>query len=327
MPPQTHILAEIRAQQIIPSIGSLRKGSSGCIGVVGGSEEYTGAPYYAATSALKCGADLAHVFCERSAAGPIKSYSPDLIVHPSLHHSTSANPPTAISIASSIASASFHRLDSLVVGPGLSRDPLLLASAKEAIKLAKSASIPLVLDADAVSIVAADPEVVMGYERTVITPNHVEFQRLCNALNVDHTDEFAAQRLSAALGNVLIIQKGPVDIISNASEVLRCNTPGAPRRCGGQGDVLAGTLATWIAWTNLRQEDRQQPRPPFSSKRVMLAAHAACSLTRDAARAAFEKHKRAMAVSDLIKEIGPVFWEVYDREELENNNAVVTSQL
>ena len=43
---------------------------------------YTGAPYFAAISALKAGADLVHVFCEREAGQVIKSYSPELIVHP-----------------------------------------------------------------------------------------------------------------------------------------------------------------------------------------------------------------------------------------------------
>lgn len=52
------------------------------MGVIGGSYEYTGAPFYTAMSALKMGADLAHVFCSKEAAGPIKTYSPELIVHP-----------------------------------------------------------------------------------------------------------------------------------------------------------------------------------------------------------------------------------------------------
>ena len=45
---------------------------------------YTGAPYFSAITALKTGADLVHVFCEREAGQVIKSYSPELIVHPVL---------------------------------------------------------------------------------------------------------------------------------------------------------------------------------------------------------------------------------------------------
>lgn len=52
------------------------KGQHGRIGIVGGSEQYTGAPYYAGASALRTGADLATVFCAEAAAIPIKSYSP-----------------------------------------------------------------------------------------------------------------------------------------------------------------------------------------------------------------------------------------------------------
>ena len=44
----------------------------------------TGAPYFAAISGLKTGADLVHVFCEQQAGQVIKSYSPELIVHPVL---------------------------------------------------------------------------------------------------------------------------------------------------------------------------------------------------------------------------------------------------
>jgi ATP-dependent NAD(P)H-hydrate dehydratase len=60
-----------------------QKGNNGCIGVIGGSIEYTGAPFYSAISSLKSGCDLAHVFCHKDASIPIKSYSPELIVHPS----------------------------------------------------------------------------------------------------------------------------------------------------------------------------------------------------------------------------------------------------
>ena len=44
----------------------------------------SGAPYFAAISALKTGADLVHVMCEQDAGQVIKAYSPELIVHPIL---------------------------------------------------------------------------------------------------------------------------------------------------------------------------------------------------------------------------------------------------
>ena len=67
---------------VIPLSATSYKGSSGRIGVLGGSARYTGAPYYAAMASLKVGADLAFVFCAQEASVPIKCYSPELMVAP-----------------------------------------------------------------------------------------------------------------------------------------------------------------------------------------------------------------------------------------------------
>lgn len=70
---------------VVPKlVNNKHKGQYGRIGVIGGSLEYTGAPYFAAISSIRVGADLAHVFCHSNASAIIKSYSPDLIVHPVL---------------------------------------------------------------------------------------------------------------------------------------------------------------------------------------------------------------------------------------------------
>ncbi|KAI3355821.1 hypothetical protein L3Q82_004384 [Scortum barcoo] len=72
-------------KSIVPPLTSKKhKGQDGRIGIIGGCQDYTGAPYFAAISALKVGADLSHVFCAKDAATVIKSYSPELIVHPVL---------------------------------------------------------------------------------------------------------------------------------------------------------------------------------------------------------------------------------------------------
>jgi ATP-dependent NAD(P)H-hydrate dehydratase len=68
------------ATTIIPPLTTLlHKGSLGRIAVIGGSKDYTGAPFYAAQSALKFGADLSFVVTAEEAAIPIKCYSPELM--------------------------------------------------------------------------------------------------------------------------------------------------------------------------------------------------------------------------------------------------------
>ena len=52
--------------------------------MIGGSFEYTGAPYYSALASLRGGGDIAKIICSIDAGIPIKSYSPELIVHPLL---------------------------------------------------------------------------------------------------------------------------------------------------------------------------------------------------------------------------------------------------
>ena len=73
---------------VLPLICQGHKGCSGRVAIVGGSEMYTGAPYYASMAALKVGSDLATVFCASEASIPIKCYSPELMVLPAYEAST-----------------------------------------------------------------------------------------------------------------------------------------------------------------------------------------------------------------------------------------------
>lgn len=68
--------------QRIQLAGSSHKGQHGKVSVLGGNREFTGAPFYSAMSAMQVGADYGNVFCSPGASTVIKSYAPELIVHP-----------------------------------------------------------------------------------------------------------------------------------------------------------------------------------------------------------------------------------------------------
>lgn len=140
---------------------------------------YTGAPFFAAISALRMGADLSHVICAPSAANAIKSYAPDLIVHPILHHPSSESPPPE-KVKSELSSV-LSRLHVLVIGPGLGREDYMISHAKTALNLAKENGMYVVLDGDALWILGQDLGILRGYRRAVITPNVMEFKRLSEA--------------------------------------------------------------------------------------------------------------------------------------------------
>ncbi|KAK3099405.1 hypothetical protein FSP39_003890 [Pinctada imbricata] len=218
-------------KSIIPELTTdLHKGMMGRVVVVGGCKEYTGAPYYAAISSLKLGADLSHVFCTEASAPVIKSYSPELIVHPILDHSD----------VETEADQWLARMHAVVVGPGLGRDKTILEHAK-----------------DGLHLVTEFPDVVRGYKKAILTPNVVEFSRLYNKLFNEQPDRsepiVCLTKVCRELGNVTIVQKGEVDIISDGENVLVCSNEGSPRRCGGQGDLLSGTMGTFTHWAHTAQ--------------------------------------------------------------------------
>ena len=70
------------------------------------------------------------------------------------------------------------RLHSLVIGPGLGRDPAIMASVKAVIAEARKMNKVMVIDADGLHLVTLDPSTVDGYREAILTPNEVEFGRL-----------------------------------------------------------------------------------------------------------------------------------------------------
>ncbi|XP_038863055.1 ATP-dependent (S)-NAD(P)H-hydrate dehydratase-like isoform X1 [Salvelinus namaycush] len=289
-------------KNIVPPLTSKKhKGQDGRIGIIGGCQEYTGAPYFAAISALKVGADLSHVFCTKTAATVIKSYSPELIVHPVL------DSPDAVEEIEKW----LPRLHCLVVGPGLGRDEMLLKNAKEVIEKSKARDIPIVIDADGLWLVAQQPSVIQGYQKGILTPNYMEFTQLYEAMHHEPLDSSDHQRsameLSVAMGNLTVVLKGEEDLITDGNKVILCRQEGSGRRCGGQGDLLSGSLGVLAHWAYTSSADMTKSVNPS-----VVAAFGACSLTRQCNRQAFHKHGRATTTTDMIQEISSAFKKLFE---------------
>ncbi|TFL05197.1 Ribokinase-like protein [Pterulicium gracile] len=332
-------------RQIIPPLnGTLHKGQSGRVAVLGGAQDYSGAPFFAAISAQRVGADLSHVICSPTAAPSIKSYSPDLIVHPIL--SPSSSPSSQSTSTRAELKSILTRMHVLIIGPGLGREPYMLTHALTALTLAKSQNLFIVLDADGLGLVNDDPDVIRGYERCVLTPNVVEFGRLCETLGVPSSppssngdggggvveEGWKAREISKRLGGVTVLEKGGQDVIAwdttesssssdaKSKEVVLVDKPGGLKRCGGQGDILSGAVGTMLAWGKCYEDGafgpktNDQNRIP-TSRLPLLAAVAASLITRTTSHRGFAKHGRAMVTQDLIGEIGAAFEEVFGAGE------------
>ncbi|CAO1616595.1 unnamed protein product [Sympodiomycopsis kandeliae] len=295
---------------LIPPLSEkMHKGQAGRVGITGGSRDYTGAPYFASMSSMRLGADMSHTICEPDAGNVIKTYSPDLIVHRILKE---GRPHDEIK---KDLEGIFQRLHSLVVGPGLGRDDHMQSCAKIALQLAREKGIWTVVDADGLWLVSHEPEIVKGWDKVVLTPNVVEFGRLCDKMNIDYKKDplTAAKELSKALGGVVILEKGSVDRITNGVELLEVDEPGGLKRSGGQGDILSGTLTTFLAWARIFKNGEAThagaPSPDkLDEKRlVLLAAYGASTLTRNVSREVFKRKGRALLADDLLDEVGPGF--------------------
>ncbi|KAH8280187.1 hypothetical protein KR054_009951 [Drosophila jambulina] len=260
------------------------KGQYGRIGVIGGSLEYTGAPYFAAITSLKVGADLAHVFCHSNASTAIKSYSPDLIVHPVLDCADAVDKILPW----------LKRLHVIVFGPGLGREPKIIETATNLLKLCLNAQKPTVIDADGLFILNDNIDLIYGHSNVILTPNAIEFQRLFGE-DIDVT----RHKISLLGDGIVILEKGLNDkiYIPQINAIYIMPTGGSGRRCGGQGDILSGSLATFFYWSL----QSNQPNPAY------LAACAASYFIKQLNYATFQKLGRSTLANDMINEIHTVF--------------------
>lgn len=118
----------------------------------------------------------------------------------------------------------------------------------------------------------------------------------------------SVEALSAALGGVTIVQKGAEDRISDGSKAAVCCTEeGAPRRCGGLGDFLCGTIGILSAWSEIATKKAADGWPVAST---VDTAHAASVLVRRACKAAFLEQKRGMTAPDVLDHVSAAFDEL-----------------
>ncbi|KAF2232312.1 Ribokinase-like protein [Viridothelium virens] len=287
-----------------PMLEKFHKGQLGRVAVIGGSEDYTGAPYFSAMASAKLGADMSHVICEPGAGQVIKTYSPNLMVHPYMRQSKNMASHESLDSVSSQVVDMLSRLHVIVIGPGLGRDKAMQDTCARVIQEARKRQIPFVLDADGLYLVQTRPELVEGYTECILTPNVVEFGRLMKSkgLKEDGDTTKVCERLSEALGGVMIIQKGSADYISNGKHTLVSDGEGGLKRSGGQGDTLTGSLATLLAyrqayhdriWDHENDMDR--------SETLAVAAYGGSSITRECSRLAFQEKGRSLQAGDLTE--------------------------
>ena len=197
------------------------KYTQGVTGVLAGSATYPGAAVLCTGAAVAATSGMVRY---AGSAGPqVLSHWPEVIAAPN-------------------ASAA-GRVQAWVVGPGLGTDDTGAA----ALWFALETDLPVIVDADALTILAAHPDLVTDRTSpTVLTPHAGEFARLAGAPPGD--DRVAATRKLADRLGVTVLLKGNVTVVAEPDGPVYLNPAGQSwAATAGSGDVLSGVIGSLLA--------------------------------------------------------------------------------
>ncbi len=256
------------------------KGHFGHVLVIGGDEGYGGAVRLAAEAAARSGAGLVSVLTRPAHVAPILAARPELMVRGTDFPERSQ----------ALAAAA----DVIVLGPGMGRSDW----SKRCIELALLSGKPLVVDADALNLLAAVPRALV--DGSVLTPHPAEAGRLLGISTAEvQFDRYAAVAAMAKAYNAVCVLKGAGSLIARPPradgaeddphpDIAVCPYGNPGLATGGSGDVLAGVCGALLA----------QGLPAFKATRAAVLAHA---LAGDLA--AEDGGERGMLAGDLLPKL------------------------
>ncbi len=215
------------------------KGTFGKAVLICGSKHYQGAALLSSKACVAAGCGITTLCSVDEVLNIMPIYCPEVTL---LHHSE-------LSTSKAYQAA--------LVGCGIDEDEKLLQQALDL-------GIPLVIDATALKLIAAHPDLLNQKQASVIlTPHLKEFERLCPAGK--HLISDAEQY--ARLHDCILVVKGPLTIITDGKKTYR-NTTGNPTMAtGGSGDVLAGIITSLLA----------QGYDPLESAKIGVFLHGKCA--------------------------------------------------
>jgi hydroxyethylthiazole kinase-like uncharacterized protein yjeF len=225
-----------------PRAADSHKGDFGRVTIVAGSRGKTGAAYLAAMGALRSGAGLVTVATPAACLPIVASMAPEFMTEPlgdeGSHTVTAAAVDRVLELTQ----------DVVACGPGIGRSPDVAEFMRV---LLDRATVPLVLDADAITVLADDPGRVVGRDDrdVIITPHPGEMARLIGAT----VEDVQANRIEVASDfatthRVYVVLKGHRTLLATPEGRVYINPTGNPGMAtGGTGDVLTGTIAAWLA--------------------------------------------------------------------------------
>lgn len=230
------------AEIVVPRSPDSHKGTHGTIAIVTGSSQMAGAALMAAHGAVRSGAGKVFLHVPGATAPYCIGVQPEIMVRGvgTGDHFTAADADEII--------AESKNWSVLAMGPGMGRDAGTKAFL---LKVLEAAACPIVLDADALNLLAGEKALIASRgSRIIMTPHLAEFSRLSGlSMTEIKADPIAAARHFASEWKVNLVLKGaPTLIVSARTGNVYINSTGnAGMACGGMGDVLTGMIAAMTA--------------------------------------------------------------------------------
>ncbi|HYC73200.1 MAG TPA: NAD(P)H-hydrate dehydratase [Opitutaceae bacterium] len=261
---------------VLSPLAALRRAQTdkrtyGHLFVVGGSLSYPGAVVLAVRAALRSGVGLVTAFVPESLVADYSARHPEAMWVGCPVNAAGAMTPAGFSRVGERIS----RATALAVGPGLTADPGALSFAA---RLAAEASVPLLLDADALR-----PEVVekAAGRPFIVTPHAGELSRIAPLL-ID------GNRVKTPFG--VVVAKGPITRVLCRGDTYHSLFGGPVLARGGSGDLLAGLTAGLLA---------QNPADP-----LLAACRGVVWHGRSADLLARARGQVAVEISEILEHLG-----------------------
>jgi len=247
------------------------KNQLGHVLLLAGHTGTAGAAVLAARSALRSGAGLLTLATSQDVAQLTLASLPDVMTRP--------RPTTP---------TDFHTLlvgkTAIAAGPGMGTGEE--AAAQLALALS-TGHLPVVLDADALTLLAHQPDLAQAAKgRLVLTPHPAEMARLlrCSVQDVEADRMGAAQRAATRWGAVVVLKGPRTLVVAPSGDYALWPTPNVALARAGSGDVLTGILGALLGGG----------LAPMDAAKLAVAVHAA------AGRALLASHgDRAGTAGDL----------------------------
>jgi hydroxyethylthiazole kinase-like uncharacterized protein yjeF len=218
------------------------KYTRGVVGVVSGSEQYPGAAVLSTGGALHGGAGYVRFASTAHPAEQVRMRFPEVVV---------TEVPADDGAARAEATLGAGRVQAWVVGSGLGTDE----AAAAVVRALLEQDLPVLVDADGLSIVAKDPDLLRARRDrpTLVTPHEGEFARLVGGDRDEVAARLAADRLgvvrqAAADLGVTVLLKGSTTLVVTPEGTARVNRTGTGwLATAGSGDVLSGLCGALLA--------------------------------------------------------------------------------